>query len=494
MSEEYSVTELPDLRAALIDETLDPDWESARRLGHELIDLAIEYLSTVEERPVWQPPPPEILERLSTPLPRDPQPAEEVVADFLRDVLPYNQGAIHPRYWGWVKGSGTLTGAFADFLAATMNPNVGGTNIAPAYVEFQVLDWLKEIVGYPREAGGLLVSGGSEANFVGLAVARHAHTHGRDREEGVVGIRPLTAYMSSEGHSSLQKAVEILGIGNRYLRRVSVDENYRIRTDELERMIAADREQGMKPFCVIGNAGTVNIGAIDPLSALADLCQEQGLWFHVDGAIGAVANLSSRLRPLLGGMERADSIGLDAHKWLQINYQVGCALIRDRELQRSTFRLIPPYLQRPTRGIAAGPEWLSEYGLQLSRGFMALKVWMSLKEHGAKKYGRIIEKNVAQAQYLAELVEKSPRLELLAPVPLNIVCFRYNVLGKDAEELQALNQELLLRLQESGRAIISSTTLQGKFALRACFTNHRTRKKDVDLLVGLVQEIGSTLV
>ncbi|MBI2846010.1 MAG: aminotransferase class V-fold PLP-dependent enzyme [Chloroflexi bacterium] len=486
-------TVIPDLEDALHDENLDPDWDSARRLGHQMVDAAIDYLATIEERPVWQPPPPEVIARLSATLPQEPQPAEQVFADFRRDVLPYNQGTVHPRYWGWVKGSGTVIGAFADFLAATMNPNVGGLNIAPVYVEYQVLDWLKEIVGYPREAGGLLVSGGSEANFVGLAVARHAHTQGRDREEGLTSHRPLVAYMSSEGHSSLQKAVEILGLGNRYLRRVPVDENYRIRIDELEKMINADRNAGLQPFCVIGNAGTVNTGAIDPLSDLADFAQEQGLWFHVDGAIGAVANLSPRLRPLLVGMERADSIGLDAHKWLHINYQVGCSLVRDRELQRSTFRLIPPYLERPTRGIGAGPEWPSEYGLQLSRGFMALKVWMSLKEHGAKKYARVIEKNVAQAQYLEQLIEASPRLKLLAPVSLNIVCFRYQPEESSEEKLKALNQELLLRLQESGQAIISSTTLGEKFALRACFTNHRTRKKDVELLVDLVEKIGRDL-
>lgn len=487
-------TVILDLKDALHDENLDPDWDSARRLGHQLIDTAIDYLATIEERPVWHPPPPEVVARLSTPLPQEPQSAEQVFADFRRDVLPYNLGNIHPRYWGWVKGSGTVMGAFADFLAATMNPNVGGFNMSPSYVEYQVLDWLKEMVGYPREAGGLLVSGGSEANFLGVAVARHAHSQGRDREEGLASTRPMIVYMSQEGHSSLQKAIEILGLGNRYLRRVAVDENYRIRLDNLERMIAADRQAGFQPFCILGSAGTVNTGAIDPLVDLADLCQKEGLWFHVDGAIGAVANLSPRLRPLLVGLERADSIGLDAHKWLQINYEVGCALVRDRELQRSAFALTPPYLQRPTRGMGAGPEWLSEYGLQLSRGFKALKVWMSLKEHGAKKYARVIEKNVAQAQYLGQLLKDSPRLELLAPVSLNIVCFRYRPDKKSEEELRALNQELLLRLQESGQTVISSTLLGEKFALRACLTNHRTRKKDVEMLLELVEKIGQGLV
>lgn len=487
-------TVIPDLKDALHDENLDPDWDSARGLGHQIIDAAIDYLASIEERPVWHPPPPQVVARLSTSLPQEPQPAAEVMADFLQDVLPYNLGNIHPRYWGWVKGSGTVIGAFADFLAATMNANVGGFNMSPTYVEYQVLDWLKEIVGYPREAGGLLVSGGSEANFIGLAVARHTKAGMNIREEGLTSARPMTVYMSKEGHSSLQKSVEILGLGNRYLRRVAVDENYRIRLDELERMIHADRQAGLQPICVIGSAGTVNTGTIDPLSELADLCQKEGVWFHVDGAIGAVANLSSQLRPLLMGMERADSIGLDAHKWLHINYEVGCALIRDRELQRQAFTLTPPYLQRPQRGIGAGPEWLSEYGLQLSRGFKALKVWMSLKEHGARKYARVIEKNVAQAQYLGQLVQSSPRLELLAPVSLNIVGFRYRPDKKSDEELRDLNLELLLRLQESGQAIISSTTLGKKFALRVCFTNHRTRTKDVEMLVELVEKIGRDLV
>jgi glutamate/tyrosine decarboxylase-like PLP-dependent enzyme len=244
---------------------------------------------------------------------------------------------------------------------------------------------------------------------------------------------------------------------------------------------------------MIGCAGTVNTGAFDDLEQLANICQRENLWFHVDGAFGALAALSTEIRPLTSGMERADSLAFDLHKWMYMPFEVGCILVRSEKAHRRTFSLTPDYLAPTTRGMAAGGTWFSEYGVQLTRGFRALKVWMSIKEHGLEKYGRLIQQNVDQARYLAAMVEKNSELESLAPVPLNVVCFRYTVAGFEEASLTELNQELLLRLQESGLAVPSSTTLNGKFAIRAAITNHRSRREDFDLMVDEILKIGREL-
>jgi glutamate/tyrosine decarboxylase-like PLP-dependent enzyme len=309
----------------------------------------------------------------------------------------------------------------------------------------------------------------------------------------------MMVYTSAEAHGSIQKAVELLGLGHESLRLIPVDGAYRIDVPALERALAADRAAGLQPFCLIGHAGTVNSGAVDPLETLAEIAAREGLWFHVDGAIGAPAVLAPDLRPKLTGMSRADSVALDFHKWLYVQFEAGCVLIRDEASHRRTFSLTPEYLEHHgERGIAAGSRWPSEYGVQLTRGFRALKIWMSLREHGAEKYGRLISQNAAQARYLAGLVAESPDLELVAPVDLNIVCFRFNPgaggsdspTGWDDASLNALNQEILLRLHESGVAAPSYTTLGGRYALRAAITNHRSRREDFDLLVREVVRLG----
>lgn len=477
------------------EEGLDPeDWDSLRALGHRMVDDMLTYLQTVRERPVWQPVPGEVREHLRQPLPVEPQGAAQAYADFQAHVLPYPSGNIHPRFWGWVMGTGTPFGMLAEMLAAGMNPNVGGGDHVANYVETQVMDWCKAMVGYPAEASGLLVSGGSMANLVGLAVARNTCSGFDVRRQGVAAAPGrLVLYGSTEMHSSLQKAAELLGVGDEALRRIPVNADYEIDMAALEAALAADRAAGHRPFCVIGSAGTVNTGAIDDLNALADLCAREGVWFHVDGAIGAVAALAPAVRPRLAGMARADSLAFDLHKWLYVPYEAGCVLVRDAQAHRQAFSVTPQYLTHAERGLAAGDYWFSDYGLQLSRGFKALKIWLSLKEHGAARYGRLIEQNLAQAQHLAALVEAAPDLELVAPVPLNIVCWRYNPGGLDEAALNALNQELLIRLYESGVAAPSGTTLGGRYALRAAITNHRSRREDFDLLVQTVRALGAEL-
>jgi len=477
------------------EETLDPaDWDAMRALGHRMVDEMMDYLSTVRDRPAWQPVPTSARDALRRPLPRHPEGAEQAYEDFVEHVLPYPLGNIHPRFWGWVIGTGTPLGALADMLAAVMNPNVGGGDHAAPYVEAQVLDWCKEMLGYPATASGLLVSGGSMANLAGLAVGRQARASGDVRRLGVgaAGGR-LTLYGSAEMHSSIQKAVELMGLGSEALRLVPVDAAFEIDVAALEAMIARDRAGGCRPFCVIGNAGTVNTGAIDDLDALATIAAREKLWFHVDGAFGALAALDPELRGQLAGMERADSLAFDLHKWMYIPYEAGCTLVRDPDIHRETFSLTPGYLSHAPRGAAGGELWFNEYGVQLSRGFRALKVWMSIKEHGIERYAALIRQNVEQARYLAELVRGAADLELLAPVPLNIVCLRYVGGTRDEAEREALNRELLMRLHEEGIAVPSTGVINGRYGFRVANTNHRTRREDFDLLVREVRRIGAEI-
>lgn len=483
----------------ITEESLDPqDWEALRLLGHRMVDDLLEYLENIRERPAWQPIPQDVKEALRQPAPAGPQSTEQVYQEFLSQVRPYPLGNIHPRFWGWVVGTGTPFGVLAEMLAAGMNPNQGGGEHIANYVELQVLDWCKQMLGYPAEASGILVSGGSMANLVGLAVARNTQAGYDLRREGLrAALKPMTLYGSQEMHSSIQKAVELMGLGSAALRMIPVNDRFEIDLSALESAIQQDKAHGFQPVCIIGNAGTVNTGAIDDLGALADLSQREGLWFHVDGAFGALAALSPRLRPLLAGMERADSLAFDLHKWMSMPIEVGCTLVRSAPAHLATFTLTPTYLSHATRGAAGADFWFSDYGVQLTRSFRALKVWMSIKEHGTQKYGRIIQQNVDQAAYLAGLVRATPELELAAPVPLNIVCYRYIDPGLDPAALNALNEELLICLHEQGIAVPSNTFIQGKYALRVAHVNHRTRNADFDLLVResvrLGREIGAKL-
>jgi glutamate/tyrosine decarboxylase-like PLP-dependent enzyme len=357
-----------------------------------------------------------------------------------------------------------------------------------------VLDWCKEMLGFPASGSGLLVSGGSVANMVALGVARNSRAGVDVRKHGVRAAPPLTVYGSEELHSSVQKSVELLGLGSESLRLVPANDQFEIDVTALERMIAADREAGARPLAVVGGAGTVKTGAIDDLSRLADLCARENIWFHVDGAFGAVAALVPEFRTRLAGMERADSIAFDLHKWMYVPFEAGCVLVREAETHRHAFSVHPDYLARAERGLAAGAFWPEEYGMQLSRGFRALKVWLSFKEHGLDRYARLIAQNVAQARYLASLVERTPELELVAPVPLNIVCFRWvGDRSRDDAALDALNAELLMRIQERSIAAPSNATVRGRYALRVANTNHRTRREDMDLLVREVCRIGAEL-
>lgn len=481
--------------APLASETLDPpDWAHITALAHRIVDDAVIHIGTVRDRPVWQPMPDHMEAMFSAPAPELPTPVEEVYTLVRQNVLAYPMGNIHPRFWAWFMGAGNFTGALADFIAAVQGSNLGGGSHAAALVDQQVVGWLRDIVGLPPTASGTLVNAGSMANLIGLTVARNAMADVDLREEGLTALeRPLRFYASDQVHSCHRKAVETLGLGNKALRRVATDAAYRINVPALREAIREDRAKGFQPACIIGTAGTVNTGAVDDLVALADLAAEERLWFHVDGCIGALVSLAPQNAWRVKGIERADSIALDPHKWLHAPFEVGCALIRDRASHRQTFAVSPEYLKSSARGLASGT-FLHEFGLQTSRGFGALKVWMSIMEQGTAKFGRLIDQNIAQARYLADLIRARAPLELLVEPDLNIVCFRFAPPGMGEEALKALNTEIMIRLQETGVAALSDTTIGGRHCLRAAICNHRTRYEDLDLIVAEVLRVGAAVV
>ncbi|MEI2301296.1 pyridoxal phosphate-dependent decarboxylase family protein [Ensifer sp. MJa1] len=486
----HTLPEKPDA----VEETLDPqDWDELRALSHRIVDEAIDYVSGVRERPVWRNMPAAVRETLVAPLPKTGKPLAEIYASVVENVLGYPMGNIHPRFWAWYMGAGNFTGALGEFLAAVQGSNVGGGNHAAALMDQQVVNWCKEMLGFPASASGSLVSGGSVANILGLTVARNAKAGVDLRERGVAALKqPLCFYGSDQIHSCHRKGVEVLGLGNEALRRISTDSELRIDVAALRRAIEDDRASGRLPVCIIANAGTVNTGAIDDLQALADLAAEQHLWLHVDGCIGALLKLAPENRWRVAGIEKADSIALDPHKWLHAPFEAGCVLVRDAATHRGTFAVTPEYLESSTRGLASAP-WLFDYGLQTSRGFRALKIWMALMEHGVEKFGRLIDQNIAQGHYLSDLIEAEPLLELVAPTNINIVCFRFRPKGVETDELKAINIEIMLQLQDEGTAMISDTTVHGEHCLRVAVNNHRTRREDLKLFVEEVVRLGCAI-
>lgn len=479
-------------QAAEHEASLDPqDWDAFRALCHAMVDRALGPVEHVRDNPLWRPVPQSVRQALAEPLPLEAQGAETAAADFVRLIMPYTTGNMHPRFFGWVHGAGTPAGMLAEFLAATMNANVGGRDHGAVYVERQVIDWCRQVFQFPASASGLLVSGTSMATLIGLAVARNTMAEGNAREEGMAAGGPrLVGYASQQVHGSVGKAFELLGLGRRSLRPVAVDGRMRLRPDALRQAIAEDRRQGHRPFAVIGTAGTVNTGAVDPLAEIAAICKEEGLWMHVDGAFGALAKLSPGLRSLVSGMELADSLAFDFHKWMHVPYDAGCILVRRGDLHRATFSHGQDYLAAAQRGLAGGEPWFCDFGPELSRGFRALKVWFTIKSHGLRRIARNIEKNCELAATLARRVQETPALQLMAPTDLNIVCFRY-VGGLNAPaDLDRVNDEIVVALHERAIAAPSTTRLGGALAIRACIANHRSSRADIDELLQSTLRIG----
>lgn len=468
-------------------DTLDPaDWNEFRAQGHRMLDDMFDYLEHIRERPVWQPTPSQVRASLRESLPQQVGDLEAAHQVFMRDILPFAIGNAHPGFMGWVHGGGTPVGMLAEMLAAGLNANLGGRDQMPVEVERQILQWMRELFQFPESSSGLFVTGTSQANLIGLLVARDAALGEEVRRHGVAAdTRRPVAYASAGAHGSVAQAMDIAGLGSDALRLVPVDDLYRMDTAALAQMIATDREAGFMPFCVVGTAGTVDTGAIDDLSALAAIARQEKLWLHVDGAFGALGMLAPDIAPRLRGIEQADSIAFDFHKWGQVPYDAGFILVRDGALHQAAFASPAAYLKREARGMAAGSPWPCDFGPDLSRGFRALKTWFTLKVYGAEQLGRSISHTCEVARHLAQRIEASPELELLAPVALNIVCFRYRCADADR-----VNADIVVRLQESGIAAPSSTTIGGMFAIRAAIVNHRTGEADVDALLRATLEFG----
>ena len=465
---------------------LDPeDWSDVRAQGHRMLDDMFDHLESLRDQPVWRAPPQALREGFRAALPQAPADLAEVHQQFRDTVLPYSSGNAHPGFMGWVQGGGTVVGMLAEMLAAGMNSNLGGRDHMPLEVEQQVLAWAREMFGFPQAASGLFVTGASQANFLAILIGRRRALGPIVRTEGLGGQPRLTAYASTAVHGCLGRAMDMAGLGSDALRLVATDAAHRIDPAALRAAIAADRAAGLSPFLLVGAAGTVDVGAIDDLSTLAEIAAEEGLHFHVDGAFGALGVLAPSLAPRLAGLERADSIAFDWHKWGQTPYDAGFLLVRDAELHRSTFAADAHYLRRAERGLAGGDWWPCDYGPDLSRGFRALKTWFTIKTYGAAALGAVIEGTCALAQDLARRVLAEPELELLAPVGLNIVCFRFR-----DEEADALNTEIVMRLHEAGVVAPSLTRIHGQAAIRAAIVNHRTEPRDIAALVEATLETG----
>ena len=470
-------------------DTLDPpDWDALRTQGHRMLDDMFDYLEHLRERPVWQPIPQHARDAFRQPLPRHPTELDETHQIFLNEILPFVVGNAHPGFMGWVQGGGTAVGMLAEMLAAGANANVGGRDQVPLEVERQITRWVSELLGFPDTASGLFITGSSLANLIAVLVARTATLGVEVRNTGVgAASKPLAAYASSSAHGCIRQAMDLSGLGSRALSPIPVDEQHRMNIAALEAQIAADREAGRQPFFIAATAGTVDVGAIDDLTAIAAIAEREGLWFHVDGAYGALAMLAPDLAPRLKGIERADSVALDFHKWMQVQYDAGFILVRDSDLHYRTFASPAAYLRRDERGMAANSPWPCDLGPDLSRGFRALKTWFTIKTYGTEKLGRVISGTCALAQYMKQRIDGMPMLEMLAPVSLNIVCFRYR-----CHDADRINAAIIADLQESGIAAPSATTLDGRLAIRAAIVNHRTRKEDIDALLEAAVRFGNS--
>ncbi|HEY1736753.1 MAG TPA: pyridoxal-dependent decarboxylase [Methylovirgula sp.] len=486
-----------DLQAQLLNDPfhtantdLDPaDWEAFAREAHFALDLVIAHLRSLREQKVWQPTPDHIKARFESPLPREGRELSELLDDFAQTILPYGAGNIHPLFLGWVQGAGTPIGMVAEMLAAGLNANCGGRNHIAIDVERQITLWLAELFGFPREASGVFVTGTSLANLLAVLVARRDALGDHVRREGLHESR-LTGYTSQEAHGCIAKAFDLAGLGSDYLRQLPVDAEGAMRIDALREAVARDRAAGLTPSIVIGTAGTVNTGAFDSLSALADFCDAEHLWFHIDGAFGALCALSPNLKHLVDGIERADSVALDFHKWLQVPYDAGFLLVRDAEAHRQTFMSSGAYLSRAPRGLAAGDIWPCDLGPDLSRGFRALKTWFTVQAFGSERLGAMIAETCNIARHLGALIETSSTFELSALVRLNIVCF--SVKG-EAKESGERNRAIVMDLHERGLAAPSITILDGKPVIRAAILNHRTRLSDMAFFLSAATEAAARL-
>ena len=472
--------------------SLDPaDWEAFSGTAHRMLDDILAHVATQAQQPVWRPVPDSARARIRSNLPTDGQDLGEVYQTFKDAVLPYGSGNLHPGFMGWVQGGGTTAGLLGEMLAAGMNANLGGRDHMPIEVERQILRWMRQVFRFPETAGGQFLTGASQANFVALLIARTRALGTEARKTGIRTAAELTGYGSNETHGCVARGFEMSGLGNQAFRQIATLASGRIDIDALTARIEADMASGLRPFLLVGSAGTVNTGAVDDLNALADVAVRYNLHFHVDGALGALAVLDPGLAPLLAGLERADSLAFDFHKWGQVPYDAGYLLVRDEAWQLETFASPAAYLARADSGLAGGDWWPCDTGPDLSRGFRALKTWFTLKTYGLDAIGRSIGHSCALARLLAERVRAEPALRIVAPTALNIVCFAY--VGPDGAAPASINRHIVEALHVEGRVAPSLTTIDGQPAIRACLINHRTTAADINALVDHVMAWGARL-
>jgi glutamate/tyrosine decarboxylase-like PLP-dependent enzyme len=472
--------------------------EEFRRAGHRLVDLIAEWLGRMPDGPVTRATTPRAMRAVlgERRLPPDGAPPEPLLEEAARLLFQHSLFNGHPRFWGYITSSATPLGALADLLASSVNPNVGGWQLSPlaSEIEGQTVRWLGELIGFPA-GGGLLVSGGNMANMVGFFAARRAKTPWDLRAEGLVGrSERLVLYASTESHTWIQKAADLSGLGTNAIHWIDTDAQQRMDVAALERRVRDDRAAGLLPFLVVGAAGTVSTGAVDPLPAIAELAARENLWFHVDGAYGAPAAALDEAPPDLKGLARADSIALDPHKWLYAPLEAGCALVRERRALVDAFSFHPTYYHF---GDAADEDPQTNYyemGLQNSRGFRALKVWLGLQQAGRAGHIKMMRDDIALARALHRAAGARPDLEAVT-CNLSIATFRYVPLDlkgrKDAAKyLDTLNEEVLNRIKDGGEAFVSNAVVGGRFVLRACIVNFRTTLADVEGLPALVARLG----
>jgi aromatic-L-amino-acid/L-tryptophan decarboxylase len=441
----------------------------------------------------------EIASLFDEPLPKEPQPMEAILREVENNIFANSTLYLTPRFFGYINSGGNQASVLGELLASAVNQICAMWHFSPAAseVERRVIRWIAQFIGYSPEAGGCLLSGGSAGNLVGLAVARKQKAPFDAASLGMRGGPPVTVHMSQEGHASMEKAMVLLGMGRNQLRKIAVLEDFTIDLEALERQVTQDRQNGYHPICVVGYAGTTNTGAIDPLDALAEFCRKQELWFHVDAAYGGPAAGTEAAGRLFRGLDRADSVVVNPHKWLYVPAEAACILVREPRALRDTFHLVADYLREDGDARVDGPLDFKDYGPQLHRNFRALKVWMTFKAFGVRKLRAAIESNIEVMRYLADRIDQSQDFVRLAPVPLSVVCFQYRTpdisVHGNQKYLDRLNDRLLEALEKDGRVFLSGTKIHGKRALRACSVNHRLRREDVDFLLDVIREVGRLL-
>jgi aromatic-L-amino-acid/L-tryptophan decarboxylase len=471
----------------------DLDWsaERAGELGGEMVGLWTEYLARLRELPGTRPvSAEEVRAAVAREVPDEPVPLAELIA-YLRTLVFENSTLTgHPGFMAYVSGAGTVPGAAADLIAAAINQNVGGWRLSPGAteIELHLMRWFAARLGLPETASGFVTTGGAMASLFGLAVARDLRAGWDVRKLGIAAGPPLTVYASAEVHTVNARACDMLGLGADALRLIPVDNELRMRVDVLADALRRDRDAGKKPLAVIATAGTVGTGAIDPIDEIADVCEREGLWLHVDGAYGGIAALTDELRPLFVGIERADSVALDPHKWLYTPHSGGAVIVRDQRQLAQAFGVNPSYVHEDKELTRRGLDFYA-HTPNFSRGFHALKIWVSLLAHGWSAYQRRITHDVSLARYLFERAAAHEELETVGQPPeLSIACFRYvprELRGSRSAEayLNALNERLMAELQLGGRVFPSNAVIDGRFAIRACVVNFRTEVADMDALV-----------